>query len=167
MAAAERELPLFPTGTRPHFLLWSIPTLCACAYMHILSNCGCLFLCSLQILLFVLSRCAILAHTIGSLFFYYEIFHVCLIFKVQQYFVNLLYNFHDLLYGILYTFFSAQKVLGIAAAQSDFGVTFSKVATKSCMFSVTVLYLLSSVRTYQRTKIRSDDVYFHLTSIFK
>lgn len=74
----------------------------------------------MQILLFVLSQHAILAHTIGSLFIYYEIFHVCLIFEVQQYFVNLLYNFHDLLYEILYTFFSAQKVLGIAAAPVRF-----------------------------------------------
>lgn len=65
--------------------------------MCILRNCGSLFLSSVQIPLFVLSQHAILAHTVGSVFIYYEIFHVCLLFKVQQYFVNLLYHFRDLL----------------------------------------------------------------------
>lgn len=38
----------------------------------------------MQITLFVLSQHPLLAHTVGSLFIYYEIFHVCLIFKVQD-----------------------------------------------------------------------------------
>jgi len=90
------SIPL-PRGPGPQFLLWSIPILCAYAYVHILRNRGSLFLGSMQIPLFVLLQHASLARTVRSLFIYCEIFQVCLLFKVQQYFVNLFYHFHDLL----------------------------------------------------------------------
>lgn len=84
----------------------------------------------MPVFLFVLSQHAILAHTFGSFFICYEIFHACLIFKVRQ-FVNLFYNFHDLLDEILYTFFSAQESLEKVTPKSDCAAAILKVATKS------------------------------------
>lgn len=85
----------------------------------------------MQIPPFVLSQHGILDHIVGSLFIYCEIFHVCLIFKVQQCFVNLLNNFLDLLYDVLYTFFSAQEVLEKITPKPDCAAAIPKVATKS------------------------------------
>lgn len=113
------------------FFVLVYSTLCACAYMHILSNHECLFLGSMQVSLFVLSQHPILAIQLEASLFTMRSSHVCLIFKVQQYFVNLLYDFHYLLHEILYTIFPAHEVLEEVTPKSDCAAAIPKVATKS------------------------------------
>lgn len=85
----------------------------------------------MQVSLFVLSQHPILAIQLEASLFTMRSSHVCLIFKVQQYFVNLLYDFHYLLHEILYTIFPAHEVLEEVTPKSDYAAAIPKVATKS------------------------------------